>query len=125
MIIFTIPIATPTNNYLKGMNRFVYKSLREKIAWMVASEVGMNCGEPVEICDIIITRYGSRLLDWDNCYGGIKPLMDCLVTSTGKNPNGLGIILDDNPQVVITLTMHQEKCKRSEERTTVKILQRD
>lgn len=123
MIEFTIPKATPTLNLIKGMNRFTYKELRREFCWMVKAHCDIP-SEPVEYCDIIITRYGQRLLDWDNCYGGIKPLMDCLVMPTSTSPDGLGVILDDNPKIVHSLTMHQVKVKKGEEATKVKILER-
>jgi hypothetical protein len=37
-------------------------------------------------------------LDWDNAYGGLKPLLDCLVAQIARNPDGLGLIQDDSPK---------------------------
>ncbi len=120
-MIINIPKATPSNNEIKGMHHQKYKRLRNEFAWLVKAETDWAPEYPIEQCEITITRYASRLLDWDNCYGGIKPLMDCLVSATKANPSGLGLILDDNPNVVINLKMQQEKCKRTECRTVIKI----
>ena len=35
-------------------------------------------------------------LDWDNALGGLKPLFDCLVMPSRRNPSGLGLIVDDS-----------------------------
>ncbi len=123
MIQFDIPKATPSNNKIKGMNRFEYKKLREEFFWLVKSHAP-SVDKPIQKCDLIIKRYGSRLLDWSNAYGGIKPLEDCLVIQSKSSPNGLGLIVDDNPNCVLSLTMHQQKCKRNEERTIIKIIER-
>lgn len=53
---------------------------------------------PVERAFLVIERHCSGAgLDWDNAYGGLKPLLDCLVAPSAKNPDGLGLIRDDNP----------------------------
>lgn len=119
-ISFEIPRATPSLNEIKGMNRYVYKKLMTQFAWLVKIEVGNNF-KPFKKCKIEVVRFGSRLLDWDNAYGGLKPLMDCLVVSTKTNPHGLGLIEDDNPKVVTRLTMKQEYAKRNEGKTFVRI----
>lgn len=45
-----------------------------------------------------IERYCTGSLDWDNAYGGLKPLLDCLVAPSSRNPYGLGLIQDDSPK---------------------------
>ena len=125
MIVFTIPKATPSLNQIKGMNQHVYKRLRQDFFWLVKSQIHRAKGDPIKNCSISITRHGSRMLDWDNCYGGIKPLMDCLVMPTKTNPSGLGLIEDDNPKVVTSLVMYQEKAKRAEEKTVIIIMDLD
>jgi len=119
-ISFQIPEATPSLNVLRKLHYQAYKRLRDRIAWMVKVHVGNNL-VPIKRCKIEIIRFGSRSLDWDNCYGGIKPLMDCLVIPTKSNPSGLGVILDDNPDVVVSLIMKQEKTSRKDEKTFVRI----
>jgi len=53
---------------------------------------------PLQTVGLYIERGSAGLLDWDNAYGGLKPLLDCLVSKTPKNPDGLGIIQDDSPR---------------------------
>lgn len=90
---------TPSNNEIKGMNRFAYRSLRQE--WQVRVFValkGRRPKEPIARSFLSITRRCSGSgLDWDNAYGGLKPLLDCLVAASPRNPDGLGLIRDDNP----------------------------
>lgn len=63
---------------------------------------GIGFGDPpLERAALLVVRVSERLLDWDNAYGGIKPLQDCLVPHDVKRaPSGLGLIADDNPGVL-------------------------
>ncbi|MDO8417777.1 MAG: hypothetical protein Q7S87_16375 [Agitococcus sp.] len=54
---------------------------------------------PLETAFLVVHRASAGGgLDWDNAYGGLKPLLDCLVMPSTKNPSGLGVIRDDNPR---------------------------
>ena len=57
--------------------------------------------------DILYTRKSTRYMDWDNAAGSFKLIGDALVT--------LGIILDDNPNVVINFQVKQQKVKKRDE----------
>ena len=116
-------MATPSNNEIKKMHFATYKKMREQFAWLVKLEKLKQgySGKPWKHCKVEIIRNGSRWLDWDNAYGGIKPLMDCLVAPSKSSPNGCGLILDDNPSVVSSLVMKQTKVKRGEESTYIRI----
>ena len=46
-------------------------------------------------------------MDWDNAAGSFKLIGDALVT--------LGIIIDDNPNVVINFQVKQQKVKKRDE----------
>lgn len=119
-MILEIPEATPSNNKIKGMHYHDYKRARHKWSWLVVEAVPIK-RPAIQKCDIKITRHGSRMLDWDNCYGGIKPLMDSLVIASKTNPCGRGVIEDDNPNIVLSLVMDQVKCKRKDEKTVIEI----
>ena len=54
----------------------------------------------LEFCQIQVWRHCLQLPDWDALYGGVKPLLDCLVVCTKRNPHGLGFIRDDSPTVI-------------------------
>lgn len=93
-----IPLQTPSNNEIKEMHHFVYKSLRQKwkkLLWVAAGGRGRT---PIGKSWIVIERYCAGGLDWDNVYGGLKPVLDCLVVPTKRNPDGLSFVENDNPQ---------------------------
>lgn len=52
---------------------------------------------PVGRSALEIERYCAGSLDWDNPYGGLKPLLDYLVAHSAGNPDGRGLIQDDSP----------------------------
>ncbi len=96
-----IPAPTPSNNVIKGMQWFAYRDLRR--AWRDHIWAGLNGRlprEPLGMARVVVNRHSSGMLDWDNALGGLKVLFDCLVVPTKRNPDGLGLILDDNPSVM-------------------------
>lgn len=98
----SLPVETPSNNVIKGMHFHAYKHLRRQWRLMVLKALGDVLPEkPLEKSFLVVTREcaGSGL-DWDNAYGGLKPLVDCLVTCSRRNPDGLGLIADDNPKTM-------------------------
>jgi hypothetical protein len=77
---------------------------------------------PIQRCEVEIERHCSgRLPDWDNLYGGFKPILDCLVVRTKTNPHGLGVIEDDAPTCIIKLTAVPVKCSKGEHKTIITI----
>ncbi len=61
-------------------------------------------------------------LDWDNSYGGLKPLLDCLVSPSACNPDGLGLIVDDNlGNMPLPPFVKQLPAKPGQDRTIVRI----
>lgn len=97
---FEVPIETPSNNVIKGMHFHVYKNLRRQWKKLVSEALeGSESYKPISKAFLVIERHcAGGGLDWDNAYGGLKPLLDCLVVPSARNPDGLGIILDDNPR---------------------------
>lgn len=95
-----LPMETPSNNVLKGMHFHMYKKVRRDWRFLVqAALVGQPKFEPISNAFLAINRCCSGGgLDWDNAYGGLKPLLDCLVVATPRNPDGLGLLVDDNPR---------------------------
>lgn len=95
-----LPVETPSNNVIKGMHFHAYKHLRRQ--WrlmMMAALQGSVPATPVEKAFLVIQREcAGGGLDWDNAYGGLKPMLDCLVSPSERNPDGLGLIRDDNPK---------------------------
>ena len=94
-----LPTATPSNNTIKGMHFHAYKKLRN--AWrasVLAAIGGKMPALSIGRSALEIERYCAGSLDWDNAYGGLKPLLDCLVAPSLRNPDGLGLIEDDSPK---------------------------
>jgi len=123
-----LPKQTPSNNEIKGQQFFVYKKTRE--AWHLMTKAalkGVRVGRPIERSKLVIIRHSAGVgLDWDNAYGGLKPLLDCLVAPSKRNPSGLALIVDDAPtNMPEAPTMRQEKAKRGEGYTEVLIYSLD
>lgn len=117
------PTETPSNNVIKGMHYQVYKNMRQKWRLMAqAALAGARPALPIEKAGLVIVRHCSGELDWDNAYGGLKPMLDCLVMPSTKNPDGLGLITDDNPRAMpIPPMIRQVKAKPKHGSTEVLI----
>lgn len=61
---------------------------------------------------VVITRFGSRMLDRDNLIGGCKPLLDEMKSA--------GLIVDDREEWLIA-RYYQEKVARGYEKTEIDI----
>lgn len=122
-----LPEATPSNNVIKAMHYRVYQKTRQ--AWRVRvakalTESGQQLpATPLARSHLEIERYSAGGgLDWDNAYGGLKPLLDCLVSASARNPDGLGLIADDNPTAMPRApALTQHPAKRGQGRTVVRI----
>lgn len=117
--------ASPSNNTIKGMHFHVYKKTREEWMRRVQQEVARQekLPFPIEKAFLVVTREccGGGL-DWDNIYGGMKPLLDCLVAPSARNPSGLGLIADDNPRnMPYPPFIRQLPAKKNAGRTTLEI----
>lgn len=98
---FRLNSETPSNNVIKSMHWMKYRNLRMMWRiWVLSQGLGGSLPKegPIDRAALVIERHCSGLLDWDNAYGGLKPLLDCLVKKTSKNPQGLGLIEDDSPR---------------------------
>jgi hypothetical protein len=94
-----LPEPTPSNNAIKGMHFHAYKKLRNGMRASVLAALGGNTPASPLLCSALeVERYCAGSLDWDNAYGGLKPLLDCLVAKRARNPDGLGLIQDDSPK---------------------------
>lgn len=120
LIEFEIPEPTPLMNVWQRMHWTARGRLTISFSWLVKAAVG-RVGEPIGQCEVEVYRYSSGTPDWDGLYGGLKPLLDCLVVRTKRNPHGLGLIEDDCPSVIKTLTARPMPAKRKEGKTRVVI----
>lgn len=119
-----LPMETPSNNVIKGMHFHAYKHLRRQWRLLVQAGLkGIKPSQPVGQAFIVVTRAcAGGGLDWDNAYGGLKPLLDCLVVPSPRNPDGLGLIVDDNPRnMPYPPFVRQEAAKPGQGRTCLQI----
>lgn len=115
---------TPSNNVIKNMHHFEYRKLRQRWALRVLVALGgRKPRQPISRAFLCIRREcAGEGLDWDNAYGGLKPLLDCLVTPTKRNPDGLGVLSDDKIRnMPYPPFVEQTKGVRGEGRTTVQV----
>lgn len=89
---------SPSNNTVKEMHFAPYKILREAWAYRTLAMLGgRRPSKPLEQVGLLIVRFSPSELDWDNAYGGLKPILDGMVCATPRNPSGLGLFKDDSP----------------------------
>jgi hypothetical protein len=94
--------AYPTLNRTRKLHFAAYARHRKAIALEIKIALGKNLPNPPFVfARVLIERRSSGMPDDDNLRGGAKALIDCLVSPQGgRHPDGLGIILDDNPFLV-------------------------
>ena len=104
-IVLTLPERTPTLNQWQRMHWAKRRKLTERFAWLlVQSNRGTRPSVPIARCVVSVIRYApSTLPDLDNLYGGVKPLLDCLVPCSALHPFGLGYVADDNQMCITRL----------------------
>ena len=107
MIKLELPFVTPSNNEL--LRKYRHWAVKRRLKTYYMDEIMIYILEH-NLKDIQtdgkreckITSYRKRLLDKDNLYGGVKPLVDVIVK--------YGILIDDNPSVC-DLKVGQEKSR--------------
>ena len=109
---FTVS-ATPGMNKLKGRWAFLnwkkkyHRELRNY--YLLAPKVKVKTVMKIQ-------RFGSRIFDVDNYYGGVKSLVDTI--------KELGLIADDSAKWCEIIFLPQVKCKRGLGKTEVEITKR-
>lgn len=94
-----------------------------ELAWRVRA--GADQGPPatpLARCHVTVERRSVQLPDWDGLYGGLKPLLDCLVERSQRNPHGLGWIVDDAPTCILSLTAMPVRVSRRVEAGTLVVI---
>lgn len=90
---------SPSNNELRKMHFARYKRLRDDFALELRAALGRRTPPRLQRAAlVVIRRCGGEGLDWDNAYGGLKPVLDCLTAPCAASPSGLHIIEDDSPR---------------------------
>jgi hypothetical protein len=114
-------VETPSNNTIKGMHFHAYRKLRKQWQAMVLAGLkGRVPSKPLQKAFLVVERECAGSLDWDNAYGGLKPLLDCLVVPSERNPDGLGVITDDSPKhMPLPPFVEQIRAQRGQGKTRV------
>lgn len=110
-----IPHLAPGLNGKRGLIR-MHWSERKSLTRLWTTLVRASVMTPPRLtsCDLTYTRHTTRLMDWDNLAGSCKIPLDALVHA--------GILVDDAPEVIRTLTVRQERVKtRKGQGTTIEI----
>jgi hypothetical protein len=111
----------PSANVQRRMHWAAYAKLRRDWAWQIAATIAKRpFAEPLPFARITFTRHAPRSLDADNLAGAFKPALDVLRPATKSNPNGLGLIEDDDAAHVV-VTYQQAKCHKDKAHTTIVI----
>jgi Holliday junction resolvase RusA-like endonuclease len=93
---------------LKNMHFQVYRKLRDRWVWLIASKTRQKIKGKVTIA---YTRSSVVAPDWDNISASFKPIGDALVTN--------GVIEDDNPKVVLEFIPKWRKAKNNKDLKTI------
>jgi hypothetical protein len=108
-ITFRIPVVTPLLNEVEHMHHFGRAKLLARFAWHVrVATAGRRPAAPLQRARVTIERCSVGTPDRDNLVGGVKRLVDVLLTPlpqvmkrTGKlrvrHKHGLGFLVDDAP----------------------------
>lgn len=125
---FTTRTLTPSRNPKSGASGHWAARYRDdkrlKSSWAWDIKTGLLPGhpdKPLERARVTITRHSTGRLDEDNLKGGVKGLVDVLKPASKRNPLGMGLIEDDNPDVLALDVRQVRVAKRSEQRVVVVI----
>lgn len=127
MIEITIPFMVPSLNELLRKHWAIRRDIKKKWFLMILAYGGKPKYRPSELdkFKVTITRYGPRLLDFDNLAGGGKIILDelkcfCYTMVCGKKTKVIrdGYIWDDDPTHLIT---EYKQIKSKEKKTVIKI----
>lgn len=113
-----IPFLTPGLNGDSGLMRQHYsknKQLKREIYYLIKSQ--MPAMAPLDSVSVVYDRQTARFMDWDNACASFKFIGDALVEA--------GVIIDDNPKVVVNFTPKQTRVQRKDERIVITITPHD
>ena len=98
----------PSLNKWQRMHWGKRKKVKEKWIWLIKEQKPKFHSGSVRIT---FTRVSTRMMDFDNIGGSFKPIGDALTKC--------GVIEDDNPKVVESLTLFWEKSKKQKDQHVI------
>ena len=120
-IVIEIPEPTPLLNKWQRMHWAQRRVITERFSWLARQALGYSPKTPIKRCIVVVERHSAGMPDWDNLYGSCKSILDALVSPTKRNPHGIGLIEDDNPNVIQSLQATPFKGKKGEGRTVIRV----
>lgn len=119
---FKLARPLPSLNELMRTNKFKYKAEREALAWEVVAMIGrQRPAKPIERAELIIHRHSVGTLDDDNLKSCRKALTDVLQPPSKRHPNGLGVIVGDDP-AHLKAEVHQVRVNHLAEQHTLVVI---
>ena len=111
-----VPLKAPSLNQLKNMHRHAYKDTRDDWQWMVEAALP-RIDLPLTPCSVVYERRYARAqhqMDIDNLYASAKIPLDALQRA--------GVLEDDAPDLVTSLTAMQSEVKTETQEGTLLIV---
>lgn len=124
-LVFTMPTPTPLLNGTLRMHYRQRMRIQKSTAWeILAATAGVPPTEPFQWARVTVERMSVGRPGWQGVAGGANLLLNCLVRCTPGNPQGLGIIHNDEPSSIqlVTKLVHVSKAREQGTRVTIEEL---
>jgi hypothetical protein len=121
---FSLPLLLKLPNASIGHHWKAAYGYRQKLLPIVTEAVkSWLAHQPMRRARLTVTRVStaSQRADEDNCYASLKPLVDLLLIKSKTHPHSLGILTDDNPDLLEIIACSERCLHRQEQRTEVLI----
>jgi hypothetical protein len=120
---FTLPFALESLNVRDRKSHWERSRDKQNMSWHIMAAIGGPAHyprPPFRKVRITVNRASAKMLDPDNLVGSVKNLADCLCQKSDTHPTGVGIIMDDSPDL-LELTVTQSNARPLWGHTDVKI----
>ena len=117
-----ISLRTPTLNIWQRMHWARRRRIGHAIAWEIKAQSvqwARRDWRPLSRCHVQVWRESTQQPDHDGLIGGLKPLLDALQPASKRHPYGLGLIADDSPTCVLSLTASHVASKAARTRIVI------
>jgi len=116
----TINEAVPLLNVWQRLH---FKAKAQKLrlyAWELRAHIPK--GDALQRCAVLIVRHSAAQVPPDDDNLIAKPILDCLVEPSKRNPYGVGVIKDDSPKYLQGVAVLSARCGAKKDKTEVYIL---
>ncbi len=109
---------TPTLNAYTRWHWRKQRAASRPAAWalrLALAGTGHDPTRPFTRCEMRVVRVAPGTApDPDGLIGGLKPLLDAMQPNAVNRPYGMGLILDDAPSCLVSLTAHARRPNKGE-----------